>query len=131
MGRPATGQGRTVKSVVTYRVSPAFIDLATLAIMRMSREAGEFLAFRKCAVRCVQTLAIPENKRLENSVQRYSATDWRGFLSVNLALTESEAALFTATREGLSERFGTPFNNLDTTVLAMFGYLALLPGSRL
>lgn len=131
MDRPRTAQGRTVKSVVTHRVSPAFIDLATLTIMRMSREAGEFLAFRKCATRSVERLRIDGNSSLESSVRRYSGTDWRGSLSVNLALTEAEAALFTGAREGLNQRFGSHFNNLDAIVLAMFAYLALPPGTRL
>lgn len=131
MAEGSRGGTRAIKSVSTHRVSDLFIDLGSLAIMRMSREAGEFISLRKCAARCVEILKVPDDLRLEQVVRLYKSTDWRGTKAVSVSLTEDEQAAFSLARQGLADRFGGSFTSLDTIVIAMFSYLAVLPGSRL
>lgn len=131
MAEGARGGTRAIKSVSTHRVSDLFIDLGSLAIMRMSREAGEFISLRKCAARCVEILKVPDDPRLEQVVRLYKSTDWRGTKAVSVSLTEDEQAAFSLARQALAERFGGSYTSLDAIVIAMFSYLAVLPGSRL
>jgi hypothetical protein len=97
----------------------------------MSREAGEFVSLRKCTARCVKLLKVPDDPRLDQVVRLYKSTDWRGLRAVSVSLTEDEQEAFSAVRQALAERYGGAYTSLDAIVVAMFSYLAVLPGSRL
>ncbi len=125
------GRRRPRGSVSSHRVSDKFIDVATLAIMRMSREAQEFLTLRNCVVRCLERLNSSPWPKLPDAVRRFQSTDYRGNKAIALNLTPDEQTLFSHARAALAEEFGGGYTNLDVMVIAMFAYLAVLPGSRL